>query len=133
MSKRSVEEFLISPDRKNEEFSINTSSELELKPTKLRPVFAAFNMLTSTLCFATNFTFIKIMNKMEPNVSPFLLITMDALVCVVFLTPIANYRTKKSSLKESLWAPFKLLTWYTITFGLGHIVFIMFIIFYTMR
>lgn len=70
---------------------------------------------------------------MEPNVSPFLLITMDALVCVVFLTPIAMWRTEKSSLKESLYAPFKLLSWSTIILGLGHIVFIMFIIFYTMR
>jgi drug/metabolite transporter (DMT)-like permease len=90
-------------------------------------------MLISTLCFATNFAFIKLMNTMEPTVSPFLLITMDAFVCVLFLTPIAYYRTKKDSLKESLWAPFKLIDWSTIIFGLGHIVFIMFIIFYTMR
>lgn len=90
-------------------------------------------MLCSTLCFATNFTFIKLMNIMEPEVSPFLLITMDALVCVAFLTPIASYRTKKANLKESLWAPFALLTWPTIILGLGHIVFIMLIIFYTMR
>lgn len=102
-AKPSAEECLLTPDQKEGLENLETE---EPQAVKLRPVFAAFNMLVSTLCFATNFAFIKLMNKMEPTVSPFLLITMDALVCVVFLTPIAYARTKKATLKESLWTPF---------------------------
>jgi hypothetical protein len=51
------------------------------------------NALASTLCFSTNFMLIKLMNTMEPKVSPFLLLTTDALVCVALLTPIANVKT----------------------------------------
>lgn len=129
--KPGTEEALITQTQ-DESSPQGTGAEAMAITHKLRPLYAAFNMLCSTLCFATNFMFIKLMNRMEPNVSPFLLITMDALVCVAFLTPIAAFRTK-TSLKESLWAPFKLLKWPTILLGLGHIVFIMLIIFYTMR
>lgn len=128
--KSSAEECLLTPDWSNKK---ETHEGDDLDTPKLRPVFAAFNMLVSTLCFATNFAFIKLMNRLEPEVSPFLLITMDGLVCVIFLTPIAMARTKKQSLKESLWAPFELLDWATIIFGFGHIVFIMLIIFVCMR
>lgn len=72
------------------------------------------------------------MNRMEPSVSPFLLITLDALVCVSILTPIAHYTTT-TNLKRSLLRPLKRLDFTTIAMGLGHIVFVMLIIFTTMR
>lgn len=101
--------------------------------TEARPLYAAINMLCATLCFASNFGFIKLLNRMEPDVSPFLLITIDAFVCVLLLTPLASKTTKKKNLKESLWNPFKYLDFYTVLLGLGHIVFIMLIIFTAMR
>jgi len=102
------------------------------KPVKLRPVYAAINALISTVCFSTNFMLIKVLNTMEPNVSPFLLVTLDALICCILLTPVAAKITK-TSVYSSLTLPFKELSVKTFAVGLGHICFIMMIIFVCMR
>jgi len=102
------------------------------KPIKLRPVYAAINALLSTVCFSTNFMLIKVLNTIEPTVSPFLLVTLDALICCVLLTPVAAKITKTSVI-TSLTEPFKKLSKKTFAVGLGHICFIMMIIFVCMR
>lgn len=73
---------------------------------KYKPLVASTVMLVAVAFFASNLLLIKILAMIDPNVSPFLLITLRSLSGLCLLTPIGTLQTK-NTLVSMLTDPFK--------------------------
>jgi len=69
------------------------------------------------------------MTQIEPTVSPFLLIFLRSLACSVFLTPVGKLENKQITLSLSLLHPFKILDPTTSIVAIGHICYVMMVVF----
>jgi drug/metabolite transporter (DMT)-like permease len=79
-------------------------------------------MLVAVAFFASNLLLIKILAMIDPNVSPFLLITLRSLSGLCLLTPIGAFQTK-NTLVSMLTDPFKKFSPWTFSIAFGAIVY----------
>lgn len=70
-------------------------------------------MISAVLFYASSLILIKIINIVEPGISPFTMLSIRSVMNLVLLTPVASMQ-KGKSIKDVLWSPFKVLP--TLTF-----------------
>jgi drug/metabolite transporter (DMT)-like permease len=83
----------------------------------------------SAVFYSCNYALIKVITQFEPTASPFLLVFLRSLACCIFLTPVGKLEAQDRTVISSLLSPFKVLDKTTSVVAIGHICYVMMLVF----
>ncbi len=101
----------------------------EVPARKHKPLLAASLCFMSAVFYSCNYALIKVITQIEPTASPFLLVFLRSLACCIFLTPVGKLEAQDRTVISSLLSPFKVLDKTTSVIAIGHICYVMMLVF----